>query len=150
MSDDVIFQSGLFIMAIVWGGGLMLAYDCLRLLRMFVTHRKWVQAMEELIFWLAASFIIYICIYRYNSGAVRNYVVFGMAVGMFFYRYCLSAWFIRAACFILRPIRNGLRIFKTFMKNIGKRLKSAAAGVKIKIKDTAHRKAGKQEETDGR
>lgn len=127
----------------------MLAYDCLRLLRMFVTRRKRVQAVEELLFWLAASFIIYVCIYRYNSGAVRNYVVFGMAVGMVIYRYVLSPWFIRGACFMLRPMQNSLRKLKSFMKNQGKRLKYAVAGVKIKAKNARHKKAEKQEDRDG-
>lgn len=131
-------------MAVVWGGGLLLAYDGLRLLRMFVTHRKRVQALEEFIFWLSASLIIYALIYRYNSGAVRNYVVFGMAVGMIFYRLLLSSLIIKAGCFILRPVRDGLRIFKTFIKETGKRLKSMAAGVTIKFRDVKHKRTEKQ------
>lgn len=130
----MIFQGQLFGMAIIWGGGLMLAYDCLRLIRLFVTHRRSVQAVEEIIFWLAASFAIYTLIYRYNSGAVRNYVVFGMAVGMVLYRLCLSAGFMKISCFILRPVRDMVRLFKTFMKDLEKRLKSMLTGVKIKFR----------------
>lgn len=131
-------------MAVIWGGGLMLAYDGLRLLRMFVTHRKSVQVLEELVFWLSASLIIYMLIYRYNSGAVRNYVVFGMALGMIFYRFLLSSLVIRAGCFILRPIRDILRISKTFIKETGKRLKYAASRVTIKFRSGKHKKTGKQ------
>lgn len=143
MSQDVIFQGQLFGMAIIWGGGLLLAYDGLRLLRLFVTHRRGVQAVEEVIFWLAASFIIYTLIYRYNSGSVRNYVVFGMAVGMVIYRLCLSSWVIRMSCLILRPVRNGIRFIKTFLKDYGKRLKFRLIRVKIKLK------VGKKETGDG-
>lgn len=130
----MIFQGQLFGMAILWGGGLMLAYDGLRLIRLFVTHRRSVQAVEELVFWLAASFGIYTLIYRYNSGAVRNYVVFGMAVGMIVYRLCLSSWFMRISCFLLRPVRNVIRLFKTFLKDLGKILKSGLIKVKIKLR----------------
>lgn len=135
----MIFQGHLFGMAILWGGGLMLAYDGLRLLRLFVTHRRSVQAVEELIFWLAASFVIYTLIYRYNSGAVRNYVVFGMAVGMILYRLCLSSWVIRISCFFLRPVRNVVRLFKTFLKDSGKILKSGLIKVKIKLRSNKKR-----------
>lgn len=138
------FQSRLFAMAVVWGAGLLLAYDGLRLLRMFVIHRKRVQALEELIFWLLASLVIYGLIYRYNSGAVRNYVVFGMAVGMICYRFLLSSPVIKTGCFILRPVRNAFRIFKTFIKEMGKGLKSAAARVTIKLRDIRHKRTEKQ------
>lgn len=131
-------------MAILWGGSLLLAYDCLRLIRMFITHRRGLQILEEAVFWLAASFAIYTLIYRYNSGAVRNYVVFGMAVGMFFYRLCLSGIFIRISCFLLRPIRNLLRKIKTFLKNLEKRLKYALSRVKIRLRGLKHKKIKKQ------
>lgn len=149
MSQDVLFQARLFAMAMIWGMGLMLAYDGLRLLRMFATHRRSVQAMEEIVFWLAASGIIYTLIYRYNSGAVRNYVVFGMASGMIFYRFLISPLIIRTGCMILRPVRDGIRIFKTFVKAAGKRLKSAVRGVTIKIRSVKHKKTGKQGDCDG-
>ncbi|MGN0204598.1 MAG: spore cortex biosynthesis protein YabQ [Coprococcus sp.] len=144
MSYDVIFQGRLFAMAIVWGGGLLLAYDGLRLLRMFVTRRKSVQALEEFLFWMSAGLVIYFLIYRYNSGAVRNYVVFGMAVGMLLYRLMLSSFVIKAGCFILRPVRDAFRIFKTFIKETGKRLKSSASRVTIKLKKAKHKKMQKQ------
>ena len=120
MSQDVLFQGRLFLYAILWGGGLMLAYDCLRLLRIFVTHRQWLMVLEEMIFWLLAAAVIYSLIYRCNSGAVRNYVVCGMGLGMVIYRAGLSSLFIRGMSWFLRPVRKTFRIFKTFVKNAGK------------------------------
>lgn len=144
MSHDVIFQGQLFGAALVWGGGLMFAYDCIRLLRLFVTHRRAVQAVEEILFWIVASMVIYGLIYRYNSGAVRNYVVFGMAAGMIFYRICLSPWFIKAACFILRPVQKLFRTLKTFLKDLEKGLKSRLTGVTIRFRESKFRKNKKQ------
>lgn len=74
-------------MAVLWGSGLMLAYDCLRMLRMMIRQRKGIQAAEEAVFWLLA---------------------------------------------VLRPIRQIVRIFKTFVKNAGNTLQSAAAKRTIK------------------
>ena len=36
----MVFQARLFGMAVLWGSGLMLAYDCLRMLRMMIRQRK--------------------------------------------------------------------------------------------------------------
>ena len=43
----MVFQARLFGMAVLWGSGLMLAYDCLRMFRMMIRQRKGIQAAEE-------------------------------------------------------------------------------------------------------
>ena len=78
-------------MAVLWGSGLMLAYDCLRMLRMMIRQRKGIQAAEEAVFMVV--------------------------------RWMLA---------VLRPIRQIVRIFKTFVKNAGNTLQSAAAKRTIK------------------
>lgn len=124
----------------------MLAYDCLRLLRIFVRHRKWLMAAEEIIFWIMAAINIYSLIYRCNSGAVRNYIVCGMGLGMVVYRSCLSAFFISGMSWMLRPVRKSFLIFKTFVKNTGKTLKSAVSRRTIRVRKLRYRK---QEDHDG-
>ena len=118
----------------------MLAYDCLRLLRIFVTPRQWMMVLEEVIFWLLAAAVIYGLIYRYNSGAVRNYVVCGMGLGMVIYRAGLSSIFIRGMSWLLRPVRKMFLIFKTFVKNMGKTLKSVALRCTIKVRKLRYRR----------
>ena len=78
MSQDVVFQARLFGMAVLWGSGLMLAYDCLRMLRMMIRQRKGIQAAEEAVFWLLAAGCLFGLLYRFNNGAVRNYIICGM------------------------------------------------------------------------
>lgn len=120
MSQDVLFQGRLFFYAVFLGGILLLAYDCMRLLRIFVRHRQWAMAAEEIVFWIAAAAAIYSMIYHCNSGAVRNYIVCGMGLGMLLYRSFLSSFFIRGMLWILRPVRKTFQIFKTFVKECSK------------------------------
>ena len=47
MSQDGVFQARLFGIVVEWGSGLMLAYDCLQMLRMMIRQRKGIQAAEE-------------------------------------------------------------------------------------------------------
>ena len=63
VSQDVLFQGRLFFYAVFLGGILLLAYDCMRLLRIFVRHRQWAMAAEEIVFWIAAAAAIYSMIY---------------------------------------------------------------------------------------
>ena len=128
----MVFQARRFGMAVLWGTGLMLAYDCLRMLRMMIRQRKGIQAAEEAVFWLLAAGCLFGLLYRFNNGAVRNYIVCGMGTGMVLYRWLLSSMVVRWMLAVLRPIRQIVRIFKTFVKNAGNTLQSAAAKRTIK------------------
>ena len=119
-------------MAVLWGSGLMLAYDCLRMLRMMIRQRKGIQAAEEAVFWMLAAGCLFELLYSFNNGAVRNYIVCGMGTGMVLYRWLLSSMVVRWMLAVLRPIRQIVRIFKTFVKNTGNTLQSAAAKRTIK------------------
>ena len=142
VSQDVLFQGRRFFYAVFLGGILLLAYDCMRLLRIFVRHRQWAMAAEEIVFWIAAAAAIYSMIYHCNSGAVRNYIVCGMGLGMLLYRSFLSSFFIRGMSGILRPVRKTFQIFKTFVKNAAKLLKSAVSRRTIKVRKLRYRRQG--------
>lgn len=140
----MVFQARLFEMAILWGVGLMLAYDCLRVFRMLIRQRKGIQTAEEAVFWLLAAGCLFWLMYRFNNGAVRNYIVCGMGTGMVIYRWLLSSMVVRWLLAVLRPIRQIVRIFKTFVKNAGNTLQSVVAKRTIKGRELQQR----QEEHD--
>ena len=93
---------------------------------------KGIQAAEEAVFWMLAAGCLFGLLYRFNNGAVRNYIVCGMGTGMVLYRWLLSSMVVRWMLAVLRPIRQIVRIFKTFVKNTGNTLQSAAAKRTIK------------------
>ena len=138
----MVFQARLFGMAVLWGSGLMLAYDCLRMLRMMIRQRKGIQAAEEAVFWLLAAGCLFGLLYRFNNGAVRNYIICGMGTGMVLYRWLLSSMVVRWMLAVLRPIRQIVRIFKTFVKNAAKLLKSAVSRRTIKVRKLRYRRQG--------
>ena len=120
-------------MAVLWGTGLMLAYDCLRMLRMMIRQRKGIQAAEEAVFWLLTAGCLFGLLYRFNNG------VCGMGTGMVLYRWLLSSMVVRWMLAVLRPIRQIVQIFKTFVKNAGNTLQSAAAKRTIKSRKLQQR-----------
>ena len=120
----------------------MLAYDCLRVFRMMIRQRKGIQTAEEAVFWLLAAGCLFGLMYRFNNGAVRNYIVCGMGTGMVIYRWLLSSMVVRWLLAVLRPIRQIVRIFKTFVKNAAKSLKSAVSRRTIKVRKLRYRRQG--------
>ena len=64
-------QARMFLLCIALGGGMGLLYDCLRVFRHSLHHKRfWVQA-EDALFWLTAVFLVFGVLLRANSGEVR-------------------------------------------------------------------------------
>ena len=70
MSAEVRYQFYLFGMALLWGGGLCLAYDILRIFRRLIRHRGWIINGEDVLYWLAAAAVFYSLLFRYNQGEI--------------------------------------------------------------------------------
>ena len=64
MSAEVRYQFYLFGMALLWGGGLCLAYDILRIFRRLIRHRGWMINGEDVLYWLAAGVFYLLTISR--------------------------------------------------------------------------------------
>ena len=64
-------QARMFLLCIALGGGMGLLYDCLRVFRHSLHHKRfWIQA-EDALFWLTAVFLVFGVLLHANSGEVR-------------------------------------------------------------------------------
>ena len=123
MSDEVLFQFHLFAMALFWGIGLCFSYDILRILRRLVRHSKNVVNVEDIIYWLAASAVVYALLFIYNQGEMRIFIVFGAIIGGLFYTLTISKVFIHGVTFLLSP-------FFKFFRNLRRKLRKWTASLK--------------------
>lgn len=140
----------LFARALWYGAALLAVYDCLRVLRRTVRHRGWAVAVEDLFYWIGAGFFIFAGLYRQNSGILRGYFFAGMALGMVLYFWGISPFFVRYASVLLKWFKEILKIPEKAGKKAIKRLKSAAARVKLSISRSICRKAPARGDKDGK
>lgn len=104
-------QAGLFLLCIALGGGMGLLYDCLRVFRHALRHKRlWVQA-EDALFWLLAVFLVFGVLLRANSGEIRFFSFLGLFGGMGLYFLTLSRWVVAVSDRVIRLIRFLLRLF---------------------------------------
>lgn len=104
-------QARLFLLCIALGGGMGLLYDCLRVFRHALRHKRfWVQA-EDALFWLLAVFSVFGVLLKANSGEVRVFSLFGLFGGMGLYFLTLSRWVIAVSDSVIRFIRYCIRLF---------------------------------------
>lgn len=141
-------QARLFLLCIALGGSLGLLYDCLRVFRHTLRHKRfWIQA-EDALFWVLAVFLVFGVLLQANSGEIRFFSLFGLFGGMGLYFLTLSPWVIAVSDSVIRlakyliclffrilftpfrllflPFRKPLRKFGGFCVNRQKKLLQSA------------------------
>ncbi len=139
----------LFARALWYGAAMLVAYDCLRILREVISHKGWVIGMEDILYWAISSLFIFTGLYGQNSGVLRGYFFVGMALGMIVYSWTFSSYFVKGASYLLNRLKKILKIPVKAAKKVIKRLKSAALRGKLSMSKFICRKAPKGPRKDG-
>jgi spore cortex biosynthesis protein YabQ len=149
MNPAITIELQFFLISILWGGILLLAYDVLRILRRLVKHGLVLIAIEDLIFWLIASLFIFSMIYQRNNGIIRGFSIIGMILGIILYHFSISDLLVKAVTGLIRtllsPFKAGIRQVLRFVRFLWSyvrkginmllfRLKKIRKSVKITLK----------------
>ena len=73
-----------FLEAVLTGMTVCSVYTCLRVLRRIVRHAPAAIAAEDLFFWLATAFYMFVQIHHTTSGSIRWYFILGVVLGAIF------------------------------------------------------------------
>lgn len=86
MNDAVIPELQLLACSILAGLLCFFFYDLLLVVRIFLRKPLLLDKLEDVLYWCAASILVFVMIYRNNNGVIRSYSIAGMIAGMIFYR----------------------------------------------------------------
>ena len=116
ISDAVQNHVRLFLLAMLWGIAVAASYDLLRIFRRIIKPRHLFYYIQEILFWLAETLVIFRLLYIYDDGAIRSYTMLGLFVGMAVYTWLLGRWF---------PDWLGRRIvkFRNYWRNLLKKIR---------------------------
>jgi spore cortex biosynthesis protein YabQ len=149
MNPAITIELQFFLLSILWGGLLLLAYDVLRIFRRLIKRGAILVAVEDLIFWLLASLFIFTMIFHNNNGIIRGFSIIGMILGIILYHFSISEWLVKSITkliqTLLSPINAAVKQiirFVRFLWTLGKkginnllyRLKKNKKSVKITLK----------------
>lgn len=95
MSVHIIYEVRLLLYSFATGAGLMMTYDFLRILRIFIPHLPVIVGMEDMVYWVYASLATFSLLYEQNDGGLRGYVIAGVFIGMFLYDRLISRFFLK-------------------------------------------------------
>lgn len=117
-------QTRLFLLSCGTGFLLGVLYEAFRLLRMMLSAKRKFAFIFDIAYCLSATFLTFVFILTANRGAVRWYIIFGVAAGWVIYYFALGGIAVRFSRFITACIKSLLifsaKIISYPFKLIGK------------------------------
>lgn len=121
ISQLITWETDTFLAAVVLGMILGAEYDCIRIFRRVKKHRHvWTMSVEDIIFWINVSILVFGFTYNYSDGVLRAFLVGALIGGAVLYRYAFGKFFVKyiskAIIFVLIPLKRIL-CFIIMIKN---------------------------------
>jgi spore cortex biosynthesis protein YabQ len=126
MTQIIRSQGEMFLASLIMGIGMGITYDVLRSIRKNIMHSDIFVGLEDIIYWLAWTWIFLDNIFRYNDGSFRIYIFVVAFTGLLIYKNTIS----RGVFFLLNYI---LCIAKKCVEKPKKLLKNGLKWYKIKL-----------------
>lgn len=148
MSSDIALEMYFLLHSFLMGILITVLYDTLRILRRVLPHNMLAVSLEDFLYWIVCSLMIFAMLIRENNGILRWFAVAGAMAGMFLYKKTLGFLFVKYIsllfCNILhlvgkffnvifRPLNVVKRRLKWKRKKSPKRLKMGLRRIKNKL-----------------
>lgn len=104
ISETIFRQADIFLSAMLTGVALLLGYDLLRILRRILPHGTIWVALEDILFWFLSGIIIFIMLFREDSGSLRGFSIGGVVLGMLLYHFGISDYVVKGCTFLVEKI----------------------------------------------
>lgn len=101
-------QAAAFLATAAAGAVLGMLYDCFRILRRVLQHKTVSTTIEDAIFWLVSTLLMFAFLLNRNYGDIRAFIFMGLALGAVLYFLTLSRYFTKFAMAVLRWLKNVL------------------------------------------
>lgn len=142
MADLIVFEVDLFGISILLGMIIGCFYDIFESIRNSTKHKTIFIAIEDFIFWIVTTYIVFYTFYRFNYGQLRSYVFMGIFIGLAIYKCTLSKLIIIVLTFIFKIISTTFGVLgkwisvpiRNLCKNASKALKNTKKTIKIAFK----------------
>lgn len=117
MNKVIMVELRFFTASIIWGMLLIVFYDLLRIFRRVIKHNSFFVAIEDIIYWVTCSILIFRMMYKQNNGIIRGFSILAMLIGMLIFHHAISDFFVNiVSVFIHRLFHFIGMILKTIFK----------------------------------
>lgn len=101
MSESVVQELRFFLISAASGILLGLVYDIFRIFRRLVSHGVWWVAVEDLLFFLFATLLVFSMIFAENDGSIRLFSMGSLIAGIVLYYISASQYLVRLSVWLI-------------------------------------------------
>ena len=101
-------QMWLFLSTVAAGFVIGLLYDIFRIMRKTVRHSGWAVQLEDILFWLCTTVIMFYFMLHRNYGEIRFFSIVGSSLGMILYFNSLSIFVVKACVSVIQFLKNAV------------------------------------------
>jgi len=120
LSPDIVIEAKFMLQALFLGMVLYFLYEIIIIIRNVFTHGKLSTGLEDFLYWITNTYLIFKLLFKYNYGIIRWFVILGVASGMLLCKLVLRSWFVN--------------FFTKLFKNIVEKVQKAINFIKKHIK----------------
>lgn len=106
MNQIINLEIKFFLVSILSGVVLLIIYDVLRIFRKVVEHGVVWISLEDIVYWVICSVLIFRMMYKMNDGVIRGFSLLGILLGMILYKVSISDYIVKGISFVLIKIKN--------------------------------------------
>lgn len=106
MNEAIIVELQFFLVSVLWGGIIILFYDCLRIIRKVIKHKEFFIALEDVLYWVVSSLLIFNMMYKQNNGIIRAFSILAMFIGMILYYNLFSQLLVEGISLLLLKVKK--------------------------------------------
>ncbi len=122
MSEYLYSEAALIVHSFLLGVVLMISYDLLRLLRLFIPHNPFWIGVEDFLYCIGCAVMTFCFLFWENNGVFRGYVIIGAFSGMILYDRVVSQTFFFALKKVKRWFTTKNRRFTIKVRGLIKRI----------------------------
>lgn len=104
MSSRIVGELEFFVRSFVWGVGITILYDGLRLFRRVIRHGTLAVSIEDLLYWMVYAGLLFRMIYLENDGMIRGFALLAVLLGMILY-----LQFRKLLFFFIKKLQNTVK-----------------------------------------
>ena len=93
-----------FLSAMVCGAAAGFIYDLFRLKRKAIKTRPLLVSLEDIVFWLLTTLLVFVAAYFSNKGELRLYFFFAAFLGVVVYYWLFSRWVTQILTFLVKVL----------------------------------------------
>ena len=129
-------QAWLFAATVATGAAAGVFYDFFRVLRRAWRHPRWLVHVQDMLFWLVATVLIFYYMLHRNAGEIRPFMLVGMVTGAVLYFATISRWVVKGTVTVVKFVE---KVIRTMVRIILLPLRLLLVFVEPHAKKAAHK-----------